>query len=86
MKSTTVRMLAPELYAALKQAARQRGKSVNQLVLELLRKELGLDKKKRFPVLHHDMDHLFGRWDEEEFRQIQKKLEAQRKVDEELWC
>ena len=24
---------------------------------------------KKYSILHHDLDHLFGRWDENEFKQ-----------------
>ena len=53
--------------------------------LETLRKHLGLDKEKRFTAVHHDMDHLFGRWSEAEFAAIQKKIDAESQVDAELW-
>jgi hypothetical protein len=35
--------------------------------------------------VHHDMDHLFGKWSEKEFRRIQKRISSERKIDEELW-
>ena len=25
-------------------------------------KDLGEEKEKKFTVVHHDMDHLFGKW------------------------
>lgn len=34
---------------------------------------------------HHDMDHFFGTWSEEEFHQIQGKIDSERKIDRELW-
>ena len=62
MKTITVRGLEPALAGKLKQAAKREGKSVNQFVIEALKKLLGEEKEKRFTVVHHDMDHLFGRW------------------------
>ena len=85
MKNITVRGLDPELEEKLKQAARKDGKSVNQVVLDALKKQFGLEKERRFTTVHRDMDHLFGRWSEEEFEQIQGKIDSERKVDEELW-
>ena len=35
--------------------------------------------------VHRDMDHLFGRWDEEEFARIQRTIDSERRVDPELW-
>jgi len=85
MKTITVRGLEPALAGKLRQAAHKEGKSVNQFVIESLKKLLGEEKEKRFAVVHHDMDHLFGRWSQEEFDAIQGKIDSERTVDEELW-
>jgi len=44
-----------------------------------------MKKEKQFTVVHHDMDHIFGRWSKEEFDRIQGKIDAERKIDKELW-
>jgi hypothetical protein len=85
MKNMTLRGLDLQLADKLRQAAKQEGKSVNQFVLETLKKRLGLEKEKRFTAVHHDMDHLFGRWSTQEFEEIQGKIEIERTIDEELW-
>ena len=85
MKNMTLRGLDLQLADKLRQAAKQEGKSVNQFVLEILRKRLGLEKEKRFSDVHHDMDHLFGKWSAPEFEEIQGKIDAERTIDEELW-
>ena len=85
MKTITLRGLDDTLTEKLKRVAKQEGKSVNQLILDSLRERLGLKKKKKFTVVHHDMDHLFGRWSEKEFKQIQKKIDSERRIDKELW-
>jgi hypothetical protein len=85
MKTITVRGLEPALAGKLKEAAKKEGKSVNQFVIEALKKLLGEEKEKRFTVVHHDMDHLFGRWSQEEFDAIQGKIDSERRIDEELW-
>ena len=85
LKNMALRGLDPELADRLQQAAKQEDKSVNQFVLETMRKRLGLEKEKRFTALHHEMDHLFGKWSEQEFEEIQSKINTERKIDEELW-
>jgi len=85
MKTITVRRIEPSLAKKLKQVANKEGKSVNQLVIETIKQYLGMKKEKRFTVVYHDMDHLFGRWSEEEFEQIQGKIDSERKVEKELW-
>ena len=85
LKSMTLRGLDSQLVAKLKEVAEREGKSVNQTVLDALRKQFGLDKSRRFTEVHRDLDHLFGRWDEDEFMQIQQKIDSERRIDSELW-
>jgi plasmid stability protein len=85
MGAITLRGLEPSLKEKLKRAAKKEGKSVNQMVKDTLKQHLGMIKDKKFTLVHHDLDHLFGRWSEEEFKRIQRKIDSERKVDEELW-
>jgi len=85
MKTITLRGLDTVLAENLKQKAGQEGKSVNQFILDTLKERMGLKKEKKYAVVHHDMDHLFGRWSEKEFKQIQKRIDSEREIDEELW-
>jgi plasmid stability protein len=85
MGAITLRGLEPSLKEKLKRAAKKEGKSVNQMVKDALKAHLGMSKEKKFTLVHHDLDHLFGRWSEEEFKRIQRKIDSERKVDEELW-
>ena len=85
MKTITVRGIDDDLANKLKDTSSKEGKSVNQVVLDTLREQLGTKKKKRFAAQYHDLDHLFGTWSEEEFQRIQGKIDSERKIDEELW-
>ena len=85
MKTITVRGIEEDLAEKLKDIAKIEGKSVNQLILETLKKSWGFEKEKKFTKVHHDMDHLFGRWSKKEFERIQGKIDAERKIDAELW-
>lgn len=85
MKTITVRGLNDTLTEKLKRVAKQEGKSVNQLILDTLKERMGLKKRKKFTLVHHDLDHFFGSWSEGDFRRIQGKIDSERKVDEELW-
>lgn len=84
-KAMTLRGIDHELESRLRQAAREDGRSVNQTALDALRRQFGLDQQRRFTREYHDLDHLFGQWDEGQFQQIQARLDAQRRVDAELW-
>lgn len=85
LKSMTLRGLDPRLAAKLREVARREGKSMNQTALDALRRQFGLDKSRRFTEVHRDLDHLFGRWDKDEFVRIQEKIDSERRIDPELW-
>jgi len=85
MKTITVRGLDETSAENLKRVAKQEEKSVNQFILDTLKERLGLKKEKKYTVVHHDLDHLFGIWSENEFKRIHEKIDSERKVDKELW-
>ncbi len=85
MKTITVRGIDDALDERLKQMAREKGMSINQFVVDALKRQMGLIKEKKFTVVHDDLDHLFGRWSEEEFETIQEKVNSERVIDRELW-
>lgn len=85
MGSISIRGVDEQLAALLKQQAITAQKSVNQLILEMLRKHVGLEKEKKFTLEYHDLDQIFGTWTEDEFQKIQGKIDAERQVDSELW-
>ena len=85
MGSISIRGVDEKLSALLKEKASLEHKSVNQFVLETLKKELGLKKEKRFTQEWHDLDSLFGKWSQKEFLQIQEKIDNERQIDEEIW-
>ncbi len=85
MGSISIRGVDEKLAALLKKTASLENKSVNQFVLETLKKQVGLKKEKRFTQDWHDLDSLFGKWSKEEFSQIQEKIDSERRIDEEIW-
>lgn len=85
MKAVTIRGIEPEISERLKSIATKQGKSVNQLMLELIKKNLGLEKEKKYSRVYHDLDNLFGKWTEEEYESIQGKISSERRIDQELW-
>ena len=85
MKAVTIRGVEPELAEKLKLTAAKQGKSVNQLTLEIIKVSLGLKKQKKYTREYDDLDNLFGRWTDEEFKEIHAKINEGRQIDQELW-
>ena len=85
MSSISIRGVDEQLATLLKEKAASAKKSVNQQILDILRTSLGLTKNKKFTQQYHDIDHLFGKWSEDDFKAIQGKIDTERLVDKELW-
>jgi hypothetical protein len=85
MKAITIRGIDPSASEKLKMVAKNEGKSVNRFILELIDQNIGIQKKKKITKNHKDLDHLFGKWSEDEFNKIQGVIDDQRKIDPELW-
>ena len=85
MSNLSIRGIDPDLATTLKQQAQASGKSVNQLVLDVLKEHTGQPKKKHFTQEYHDLDFLFGQWSDNEFQKIQTKIDDESRIDDELW-
>ena len=85
MKSITIRGVDSALSNALRTLSKGESKSINQIILDLLRKETGLAKAKQFTRSYHDLDDLFGSWSDQDYEQVEKTVSQQRKIDRELW-
>jgi len=85
MKAVTIRGVEPEVAEKLKIAAKKQGKSVNQIILELIKTSLGFKKEKKFSRKYDDLDDLFGSWTDDEFNKINTSITGQRQIDQELW-
>ena len=85
MKAITIRGIEPDIAKKLKAAASEQNKSLNQLMLEFIKKNLGLEKQKKYTRKHNDLDNLFGSWSESEFNQIEKKINQERQIDQDIW-
>ncbi|SJM92923.1 Toxin-antitoxin system, antitoxin component, ribbon-helix-helix domain protein [Crenothrix polyspora] len=85
MGNLSIRGIDSDLATTLKQQAQANGKSVNQLVLDVLKEHTGHHKKRHFTQEHHDLDFLFGQWTDSEFQDIQTKINNESQIDVELW-
>ncbi|MBI5101057.1 MAG: hypothetical protein HZB33_04395 [Nitrospirae bacterium] len=73
MGAMTIRGLDDSTVTALKEKAKQEGTSINAALIKIIRKELGIEKKKHTAV-YHALDHLAGTWDKKDFAEFQKNV------------
>lgn len=75
----TVRDVPAHVDRALRRRAVEEGKSLGRVLREALAREAGGDA----PVVHHDLDHLAGTWEEDP--EFDRAIAEQDRVDEALW-
>jgi plasmid stability protein len=71
----TMRKVPAPVDHALRRRAADEGKSLNQLLREILAKEAGPDA---VHVIHHDLDDLAGTWDDDP--EFDRAIEEQGRV------
>ncbi len=84
MKTITIRGIDSELDKVIKSQAQQSDLSVNQWILQALKKVTGLEKKPAFKK-HHDLDRLAGGWTREEAGEFHKNTQLFEVIDEDVW-
>ncbi len=84
MKTITIRGIEPGLDRVIKSRAKQNNLSVNQWILQALKKVTGMGKESVFKK-NHDLDALAGGWSKEEANAFQKNTQIFEKIDEDVW-
>jgi len=80
MKHLTIRYVDPTLAKALAGEQKRRGKSLNQTVLDLLRRAVGLSNGKEFD---NGLGKYAGGWSEAEFQRFERDTAFLSQPDEE---
>lgn len=80
VKQYTIRSIPGDVDRDLREQARREGRSLNEVVLDTLRRGVGLDGSRR---VYDDLDDLFGAMKPDP--DLEKRLEEQRRIDPALW-
>jgi len=84
MKTITIRRIDSGLDRVIKSRAKQNNLSVNQWILQTLRKVTGLGKEPVFKK-YSDLDALAGGWSKEEAKTFHKNTQIFERIDEDIW-
>jgi hypothetical protein len=84
MKSITIRGIDGELDAAIKDQAVRSRQSVNQWLLESLKKLTGRSKEPVFKE-YTDLDALAGGWSKQETKAFLADIKIFEKIDKDIW-
>jgi hypothetical protein len=77
-KQLTVRGVSEEVGGRLEGLSQAKGQSVNSTVLQILASAVGVDERRR-------RLKRYATWNQEDLREFEKALAAQRQIDADLW-
>jgi hypothetical protein len=86
MKQLSLRGFDRELEKQIRKIARKKGISLNRATICLLQKGAGLTESGRSAdVVGDSLDHLIGKWSEDESRAFLKSIEPLEQIDRSFW-
>lgn len=77
-RQLTVRGVSDEIGRRLESLSQARGQSLNATVLEILESAVGVDERRRRLA-------RYATWTEEDLKELNEALVAQRTIDDPLW-
>lgn len=83
-KEITLRNVNEELRQALEEHAGNEGKSVEELVVDIVRQDM-VKRPPRATPIGHRLDPYIGMWTREQADEFNQALAEQRWIDPELW-
>jgi len=85
MPQISIRGLDPDIEAAIRCKARQSGKSINRVILDMIHQQAGLNKKGAKPAAY-SLKKLAGGWSRQEAAEFSAAIAFFRQIDEEMWA
>lgn len=84
-RSITVKKLDNTLFQKLKFEAKRQGKDLNTLLIQLLAKYFGFEKKKSKGSGKNNLNRLAGTWSEKEYKEFMENTSCFSEIDAQLW-
>ena len=85
MPNINIRGLDETVHQRLKLEARQKGVSLNSLIVKYLRQDVGLEPSDTKTPTHHELDELAGTWSKKDVQEFQKAVSTFEEIDETIW-
>ena len=86
VKALLLRGLEEELLNEIKKNAKEKSLSMNRYIVSMLEENLGFtEKQKKGIKKYDDLENLFGKWNNQEYKAISENVKKQRIIDDELW-
>lgn len=84
MTQITIRGMDPEIEQKIRRISRMTEKSLNSVILDIIYKHTGFDRKKQTPQAA-SLRRLSGGWSDEEASKFFESIKSCSQIDEEMW-
>lgn len=84
-RNITLKNLDSLLFQKLKAEAKKQGKDLNTLLVQLLSKYFGFDKKKPGSGGKNDLRRLAGTWSKKDYEEFMGNTSSFGEIDTQLW-
>ena len=84
MPQITIRGIDPATESKIRRLAKQSGKSLNRVILDMVYDYTGAKKRDKKPAAH-SLKKLAGGWSEQEAADFQESIKSCEQIDEEMW-
>jgi hypothetical protein len=84
MAQITLRGIDPEIEKKIRRMARQTGKSLNRIILDMIYQYNGFMKRGKRPPAD-SLRKLAGGWSEQEASEFMESIKSCEQIDEDMW-
>ena len=85
MPNINIRGLDDTAHQRLKTKAREKGISLNSLIVKYLRQDVGLETRDKKSPTYNDLDELAGTWNKKDAQNFLKAISAFEKIEGSIW-
>jgi plasmid stability protein len=82
MNQLTLRNIPDDLERAIRDSSKKSGQSINETVLDLLRKGISLSQEGN---KQRDLSLMSGTWSQKEFEEFENNIKVCEQIDEDIW-
>jgi hypothetical protein len=80
----TIRGIDPAIESKIRRLAKQSGKSLNRIILDMVYDYTGVKKRNQKPAAN-SLRKLAGGWSEQEAAEFLESIKSCEQIDEEMW-
>lgn len=84
MGQITIRGMDPEIEREIREKAAKNGKSLNNVILEMISREIGIKGKRKNPHAE-SLSKLAGGWSRKDADEFIKSIKSCEQIDEDMW-